>query len=252
VSLRFAALLLFIALSQSVQSLEIDCKFFGYDWNHWGEHYTCGANLKDVKIQNYRSVNVSSVKGQHWAGKSNNDVQAVQISGQKTIFLIQGLVHHFPNLQELYVSRSDLKHLSRSDFKNYAQLTTISLSRNHLCYLPYDTFEDLVNLEHFSLAFNQLSLIPNLKTLSKLKELYLFENSIESLSSADLSGNVNLEALWFYENKLKVIDSKIFELLPKLRDADFTHNRCISLKFKQHASDAFLKAIKENCPLSLQ
>jgi Leucine-rich repeat (LRR) protein len=242
---------LFIALSQSVQSLEIDCKFYGYDWNHWGEHYTCGAKLEDVTVQNHRSVNVSSIKGDHLAGKSKYDVQAVGISGQKTHFLVQGLERYFPNLKELYVFRSDLKHLSRSDFKNYAQLTTISFTRNHLCHLPYDTFEDLINLEQFSLSHNQLSVIPNLKTLSKLKELYLFENSIESLSSADLSGNPNLEVIQFHENKLKIIDSEIFNILLKLRNADFTHNRCISMKFKNHAADDLVKAIEENCALSL-
>jgi Leucine-rich repeat (LRR) protein len=118
--------------------------------------------------------------------------------------------------------------------------------------LPYDTFEDLTNLEQFSLSHNQLSVIPNLKTLAKLKELYLFENSIESLSSESLSGNQNLEVIQFHENKLKVIEPEIFNILPKLRNVDFTHNRCISMKlFKKHSSEDLVKAIEKNCALSL-
>jgi hypothetical protein len=230
-----------------VTSIEIRCKYYGYDWNNWGERYTCGATLEDV----IDSTNVSSVVGDHFLEKSNDDVKAVDFSGQKTYHLVQELLSFFPNMEELYVFRSDLKHLSRSDFGGYTKLITMSLSRNHLSTLPYDTFEDLTNMEYFSLSFNQLTSIPNLKTMSKLKELYLFENSIGSFSNEDVSGNPNLEVVWLYQNKLKFIDPKIFESLTKLRVADFHNNRCIdrSVNF-EHLQD-FVDEIKVRCDKDL-
>lgn len=229
------AVILIIALFQGIKSFEINCNYYGYDWNDWGKHYTCGAKLEDVTVQNDEFVTVTSIKGDHSSEHSNDDVKAVDISGQKTYFLIQGLFDFFPSMQELYVFRSDLKHLSRSDFKTYVKLSTVSLSRNHLSHLPYDTFEDMTWT------------IPNLKTLSKLKELYLFENSVESLLLDDISGNPNLEVIWIYQNKLKFIEPEIFENLPKLKTADFTNNHCINKKFTQDSAAGFIMEVKQNC-----
>jgi Leucine-rich repeat (LRR) protein len=236
-----------VLLCQSVTSVEISCKYYGYDWNDWGERYTCGATLEDVTD----SLKVSSVVGDHFLEKSNDDVKAVDFSGQKTYHLVQELLTFFPNMEELYVFRSDLKYLTRSDFEGYTKLTTMSLSRNHLSTLPYDTFEDLTNMEYFSLSFNQLTTIPNLKTMSKLKELYLFENSIESFSHEDVSGNLNLEVVWLYQNKLKFIDPQIFESNTKLRVADFRNNRCIDRSVNFEFLQDFVSEIKVKCEKNL-
>ena len=132
-----------ITQALNVQSFKIDCKFYGYEWSSLGERYTCGASL--VEVQNESTTTISSVSGDHITNKTNADDKAVDFSGQKTYFLVQNLVDFFPNMEELYVFRSDLKKLSRSDFTNYKNFKAVSLSRNHLSTVPYDTFEDLIN-----------------------------------------------------------------------------------------------------------
>lgn len=180
----------FFAFVHYALSVEINCKYYGYDWNNWGNRYTCAATLNNVLKAN---VTVTAVTGDHNPQRSFDDVEAVEIHGQTTRFLLKGLTNIFPEMDQLYIFRSDLKYLERSDFVSYTQLKTISLSRNHLSTntIDFDTFEDLINLEYFSLSFNQLTAIPKLWTLVKLKELYLFENSIESLSVDDLANNKN-------------------------------------------------------------
>jgi hypothetical protein len=248
---------LIFGLFRSSQTFEINCKYYGYEWNKLGDRYTCGATPKDVMIQDEKSAKVSLITGVHSANKTDDDVIAVEFSGQKTYFLVKNLLDFFPNMLELYVFRSDLKHLSRSDFKSYENLTAVSLSRNHLSTLPYDTFEDLTNMEYFSLSFNQLTAIPNLKTMSKLKELYLFENSIESFLKDDIVGNPDLEVIWLYHNKLRTIDPRIFGHLPSLREVDFTNNNCIDRKYSKEftvngtdeALVSFVDEIKKTCVL---
>lgn len=236
--------LLILASFQYAASIEITCKFYGYDWNNWGNQYTCSAKMNKVLTEN---VAVTSVVGNHKPDHSNDDVKGVEIHGQTTCYLVHGLINFFHNLEQIYIFRSDLKHLSRSDFKQYTQLRTISLSRNHLSILPFDTFEDLVDLEYFSLSFNQLTTIPNLKTLLKLKELYLFENSIESLSSKEFLFNPNLEIIWLYHNKLQNIEPDVFDSLPKLRTVDMSNNICIDYKFTRFNAEVMQYMIKENC-----
>ena len=234
------------------ESFEIGCKFYGYEWSSLGERYTCGASL--VEVQNESTTTVSSVSGDHILNRTNADVKAVEFSGQKTYYIIQNLVDFFPHMEELYVFRSDLKKLSRSDFTNYKNFKAVSLSRNHLSTVPYETFEDLINLEYFSLSFNQLTSIPNLKTLPQLQELYLFENSIESFSKDDISGNPNLKVIWLYQNKLKVIDPRIFPTLTNLREIDLSNNNCIDRKYSADESEDtnstlinIVDEIKKNC-----
>lgn len=242
--LRLATLLAAFTIFQCAASIEITCNYYGYDWNNWGAQYTCSAKLVKVTDEHFTAT---SAVGDHRENHSNYDVKGVEIHGQRMYYLLKGLVNLFPNLDQLYVFRSDLTHLSRSDFKNYTQLKTISLSRDHLSKLPYDTFEDLIDLEYFSLSFNQLKSIPNMKTLKNLKELYLFENSIESLSKDDLSHNENLRIIWLYHNKLTYIDPDIFDYLPALTSADLTNNLCIDKKYTRYNAAEVRDYIKEHC-----
>lgn len=235
---------LIIAAVQGVQSIEIKCRYYDYDWNSWGGRYTCAAKLDDVLEAN---VNVNALSGSHVDGKTDRDVLGVEIHTQKTNYLVQGLTAAFPKMDELYVFRSDLKYLTKQDLFHYRFLRTISLSRNKLSSIPTDAFDDLVNVEYFSLSFNYLTEVPNIKHLASLKELYLFENSIESLTAADLSCNSKLEVLWMYNNKLRFIDPNVFDALPLLSSADLKDNRCISTNYKKTCVEAFKQAVIADC-----
>lgn len=240
---RFGVLLFSFTLFEYITGVEINC-YFVTDWIYRGERYSCSATLDDVLEPN---VFVSSVLGNHNENRSNDDVQAVGIQDQTTIFLLKGMTNFFPNMDQLYVLRSDLTNLSRSDFDGQSKLTTLSLSGNHLSSIPYDTFEDLVELEYLLLFLNQLTSIPNLKTLEKLEQIYLNDNSIWSLSAADFSSNTKLQIIWLQHNKLKIIDSDVFNSLTSLVSVDLRRNKCIDMSFNETSSKRFSNVVKENC-----
>lgn len=222
----------------------MDCKYYGYDWNNWGEHYTCSARLEDVTTA---GVVVTSATGDHLDGNDNSKVLAVEIHGQKTNFILLGLIEEFPNMKELYVFRSDLKEISKSDFASYAQLTAVSLSRNHIQTVPHDAFDHLVNLEQLSLSFNQLTSVPHLASMPLLTELYLFENSIESLAASDFDSNPELRVIWLYHNKLRFIDAGIFNETRHLKFVDLRWNRCVDKQYYRFDNEEFNEFLKTSC-----
>lgn len=241
---RFNVLLFSITFfDYYITGVEINC-YFVTDWIYRGERYSCSATLDDVLEP---KVFISSVRGNHNENRSNDDIQAVGIQDQTTRFLLKGMTNFFPNMDQLYVLRSDLTNLSRSDFDGQSKLTTLSLSRNHLSSIPYDTFEDLIELEYLLLFLNQLTSVPNLKTLKNLEQIYLNDNSIWSLSAADFSSNPKLQIIWLQHNKLKIIDSDVFESLPSLVSADLRRNKCIDMSCNETSSQLFFNAVKSNC-----
>lgn len=236
--------LLLLALLKVASGVVIDCKYYYYDWNNWGGHYACSAILEDVTKA---GINVTSASGNHLEEKGDSDVVAVDFSGQKTYHILQGLVEQFPNLKELYVFRSDLKEISKSDFADYDQLTTLSLSRNHIQSVPQDAFDYLKNLEQLSLSFNQLTSVPYLASMPKLTELYLFENSIESLTASDFAANPDLRIIWLYQNKIRYIEPDVFNAVPHLKVLDLSWNRCIDKKFSFFYNREFNEVVKTSC-----
>lgn len=248
-SLRLSIYLLFLACS-SVSSFSITCNYSEFDWNNWGDRYTCSASMGDV----YRpGIKVNNVIGEHIGSYTNLDVRGVEIHNQKTYYLIRRLTDFFPNMTDLYVFRSDIRRIARSDFTDYQhQLETLSLSRNRITFVPTDAFDDLVRLEYLSLSFNALTSVPNLKALKNLKELYLFENSIAMLLPSAFEGNEKLEVIWLYYNKIIYIDpAGVFDYAPHLKYADLTNNRCIDMKYRGRIDDeAFNEVIKNKCQLA--
>jgi len=212
-------------------SAELKCKFYGYDWNEWGERYTCQALLTDINEQDFTVL--TEMVGNHLEGKTNDDVEAVEISDQFTKHLPEGLVQIFPKMDQLYVFRSSLEFIDRPVFEDLKQLKTISLSRNHLKVIPFDTFEDLVNVEYFSLSFNHLETLPNLSTMSKLKELYIFENKIKHFKAEFIVSNPNVWKVWAYNNELNFIDSAAFDNLANQTniEVNLQNNKCINGKY---------------------
>lgn len=221
----------------------MSCSFVT-DWISRGERYSCVATVDDIL---YPDAFVTSIQSIHSANRSNEDVEAVAVQDQTTFFLLKGLTSFFPNIDQLYVIRSELIDIIQTDLENLSNLSLISLSRNRLSIIPVNTFNELINLEYLLLSFNQLTSIPNLQTLAKLKQVHLNENSITSLSSADFSNNLYLEVIQLQHNKIKFIDPNVFKFLPHLYEASLKHNKCINLNYTQNSTRDFIDVVDRQC-----
>lgn len=233
-----------IVKSTKDKRIVIQCQCQGYDWNNWGNKYTCVAKVMNKVFKNSSIIFVIEDSNFECVTTS---VEAVKITDPSCNYLPIDFTRQFPMMTDLYVFTTTLSHIDRSDFQLYTGLRTLSLSKNDLRYIPYNTFDDMINLEYFSLSINKIRDIPNLKKLTELKELYLFENRIETITFEDLSSNLKLTLLWIQDNKLKRIDRAIFDFLVHLKEADFSNNNCVSTKYPETAVEAIKKEFKSKC-----
>lgn len=235
---RFIFLIAFFATTCNVKALDVSCIYFDYDWNEWGGHYSCMA---DVEVSE-AGLHLTSVDGIHKAKYLISDVKGFIVVRKKADYLMHGIKKFFPNYNEIHILDSGLKQVNRSDFKDDTQLQTIAITKNQHVNISRDAFVDLVNLEYLDLSSNLLPSIPDLTTLAKLRELYISNNNIETLLAADIAGNSKLKVIFIYNNKLKRIESTALEQLIGLEKADLSGNACIDVKFPEKHSLAELRS----------
>lgn len=106
--------------------------------------------------------------------------------------------HSTSNALEVLLDWNYCVACSTTVFTDQNQWETLSLSRNRLTFIPNDTFDDLNRLKYLSLSLNALTAVPNLKAQTNLKELYLFENSIESLLASDFEKKKKMKSLSYW------------------------------------------------------
>lgn len=88
----------------------------------------------------------------------------------------------------------------------------------------------------------------DLKPFPHLKVLWLPRNNIETLSSDVFEGNLKLEKISFYENKLKFIGSGILQPLQHLKYINLELNECIgSFSSAQNCIKNIEREIHEYC-----
>ena len=83
----------------------------------------------------------------------------------------------------------------------------------------------------------------------KLRELYLIQNDIEVLEENLFEFNKRLELLWLDGNKIKKIDSNIFDGLEKLQYLNFREKFCTLKKvlYDREGVEKVVKQMKKKC-----
>lgn len=165
----------------------------------------------------------------HKTGAKDSDVKGFIAVRGKVHFIPQGIKKVFPAFNELHIKDCGLKRVSKSDFNEYHDLTTVAIYQNPELQVASDAFEELLNLERLGLPSNGLEVLPNLKTLTKLKLLSFGYNKLKVLSASDLASNVNLQKIYFPGNELKKIELTAVTNLAKLELADFSTNDCLDI-----------------------
>ncbi|KAM3933211.1 transforming growth factor beta activator LRRC32 isoform 1-T2 [Leptodactylus fuscus] len=165
-----------------------------------------------------------------------------------------------PNINVLYMSKNDLRNLTRTPLTFYSFIEILDLSSNKIRYIQPDTFEEMVHLKEINLSDNYLDkfvsyrlpgigLLPNVRTLDlsrnslytdmigyfldkapHLRDLSLAENSITMISPEMFSGSPSLEELDLHNNIIMDIEEGSFEDLLHLKKINLAMNSitCIS------------------------
>lgn len=203
------------------------------------------------------------------------DEEAIAISiknyGFKKFQKFEGL----NKLQELFVTRNDLKSLEGNEFSSLVFLKVLSLKLNEITEIPANQFETLTSLNELYLDENRLSSIDknlfakniNLKIISlsgndigklhfktfsaliNLREIDLSLNRLTSLNAKLFANNKKLLRLDLFNNNLTHVESNIFDPLVVLSKADFEGNPCVFVWINTADIKKLNETINSSCPV---
>lgn len=206
--------------------IELNCNFINYNFV-WGEiEYTCEAF--EVVIEQPKVV-ITSITGEHFSGRTTEDVHQLHVNKQILLFIPNGLAQVFTKLKALVLEGTSLTAIERNNFVDLHNLTALILPYNELMEIPDDAFADLAKVEFLSLGLNEIkSLSENVFTgMISLKRLHLHENKIERVGGGIFANNNKLEVIWLQGNRLKFIGAEILTPVKNVKEVFLGSNVCI-------------------------
>lgn len=151
-----------------------------------------------------------------------------------------------PSVEELSLSRCNLKKLLPTAFNRLESIVFINLANNDLQSLPSNLFDKVANIEELDLSYNKISSLPknifnhtSLAILSlkynqieskldfatpEIQKLDLSHNNISSVSSSMFNKLTGLTTLILKGNGIKKIHQTAFFPLKNLRQIDLSYN----------------------------
>uniref|UniRef100_A0A669FCD8 Toll-like receptor 22 n=1 Tax=Oreochromis niloticus TaxID=8128 RepID=A0A669FCD8_ORENI len=142
-----------------------------------------------------------------------------------------------PTMRTLQLRSNKLSFVNAYLFKLCINVTELDLTDNKIKYIHDDAFKSLKNLRILTLSKNRLPLVPaatrNLPTLS---ELDLSTNNISTLDCHDFTNQTKLRKLYLYQNSITALKPCLFKDLKGLETLKLQTNQITKLNgaFKEH------------------
>lgn len=157
-------------LFSSVSAITFDCT---YDNNTtWsggvGQLYRCNAKVTGI----LKSQKLTKVTGNHLSGKSNKDVEAIEINGNiKLEYFPQDMKKFFPNLVAIFLISTGIKTLNGDELQEFPRLKLFSLSYGQLERVPANFFKATPDIRQIAFHNNRIVNVDG-NVLSSLENLY--------------------------------------------------------------------------------
>lgn len=168
--------------------------------HYWGEMYTCLArNL----ITRHHYDYVVNATGDHITDKTDRDVQAVYILGQRTPYIPYNLTMPFGgSVRALRIESSGLRFVNRT-MKYEGELEFIHFENNLIDYVPAWAFRNMSSITWLSLRNNNIRYLDStlFRGMKKLKRFSVSNNLIEVIPSGLFHETPALEEIYFYNNR---------------------------------------------------
>jgi len=128
------------------QQLELHCDF-KVETTYLATNYGCVVKSLTTTFKDRK---ISKIVGNHQTGKSQNDVKLLFAKFQNIPYLPHNLGEFFPNLETLYIMRSNIQHLIIGDLDGLNKLTHFDVSHNPVELIERDYFKNHTKLTKFS------------------------------------------------------------------------------------------------------
>jgi Leucine-rich repeat (LRR) protein len=199
--------------------------------------------------------------GIHLPGRSNDDVNIVNISNSNIGFVIPQIFTTFPSLIRVDLTRIGLTEIPlRETFKigrveifeimfnerlttihSYAfpgasNLRELNLGRNAITNIHENAFYGLSRLQFLFLIGNRIQTLPMnlLKPLPILETLSLSENQISTLFTRQFVHSSRLIRIGLASNRLNAVERDFMEPMSSLSSMNLSNNQCIDFAFIFH------------------
>jgi hypothetical protein len=133
-------ILFLVFFNKEVISLQIECRYFFYNWEGIGSIYTCQTN----NVWDFDEPDIEFVNGTHLYGKYNDDVQGVWFlngnSGRITVFP-KNIEKFFPSTWALSFDRTNLFEITSIDLYPFPNLKIFVSFHNLFWLIPEDLFQ---------------------------------------------------------------------------------------------------------------
>lgn len=142
--------------------------------------------------------------------------------------LTRDVFSHLKQLKELDISSNEMEHLSGDVFKDLSKLLRLSLYANNYSRMPENLFSSAANLEVLRLYDNRQTMtLPDyfLANLTRLKEVYLMRNNLQSVPENTFWGSPAVTNLSLQSNSLKEIPEQLLRDQINLQTLDLSYNQ---------------------------
>ena len=190
-------------------------------------------------------------------------LQELRMSGNNILTLETGAFDGLVNLKKLNLYNNNIATLPGSIFSPFVRLISLNLGKNNLNTIQTakDRFASLVSLIYLNLADNQCAFVQSdifkpmkslkylhiernklgkliaedydghlFEGLTKLEEIYMMNNNIESLPNPVLKDQLSLTVLNVSQNKLSDWGLNLFKSAQKLSTLDISFNLITTVK----------------------
>lgn len=213
----------------------LDCKFDELYNAYQAPMYGCNVN------NNFIGPNVTSVTGQHAAGKSNADVLALLMEYRNGKFFPRHAQLFFPNIESIEIVGSGIEVVSSVDLAFYPKLTHLFMNYNLISVLSPNTFAANPGLKQISFYDNPItSVAPGIfDNLGQLTLLDMFHlpcvNRTETTRSGVLSMIPTLEQMCPWTDLIEPCKQRVVTFEDKLPAIELSADSVVKL-FDQNAA----------------
>lgn len=186
-------LLLPVLLVLATEAVHFNCRFTNMTFSGvLGVVYAC-----DVTLTVTGSTTLESISGSHQSGRTNDDVEIINMARQNLTFIPEGIDSFFKNLRGLEFWYTPLTAISSRDLQPFPKIIYFRAAGSRLTSLPGDLFSFTPNIQHLSMRENQIEHIGHdlVKNLNSLAWLNFGNNSCIDRRTTTRAGVLELAPL---------------------------------------------------------
>ncbi|KAL7013502.1 hypothetical protein ACKWTF_015427 [Chironomus riparius] len=167
-----------------VQLIDIDCEYESESYVQIGSIYRCKI-VNYLNITSKETVAITSAKGNHTSGKSNDDVEGFMAYTKNIQHFPKNLQNIFKNIKKISIEYGRIKEISSKDLKPFPKLENLQLYENDIEILEEGVFAYNSDLMLINLRYNKLVHIGHnvFDFLTKLTYLYIEYNPCISMNT---------------------------------------------------------------------